>query len=853
MSKLRTQRETLEELWKQGLSGQALLLEQSRLADEFIAEHFQASADDSSPDSLAIIALGGYGRSELFPYSDIDLLILYKEDAKEEMERVVNGVLYPLWDTGLDVGHGVRTVDECISFAEEDFFFRVAMLDARLLAGSSTLFSQLQERYKSRFVEGERKGFVDAMKRFKGERRKRFGSHSYLLEPNIKESKGGMRDIQAMLWTAIVVFGLRGVEAISSAGILQEDEKIAFLEAWNMLVRIRNRLHYISGRKNEQLYFEQQEEMAVAFGYKDDKGVLGVESFMRELYGHLQTIAVTTDLFFGHVEDVLGAAAGAQENNRLVEKGIEIRANRVHLVAQADDLRIRPYLLMRVFLLAAKTGLPIHYRSRKLIRSTLGLVTDNLRSSARMSKPFFEILESGQNVLSVLEMMLETGLLSAYIPEFSRIESLAQHDVYHIYTVDRHLLQSVAELRNVMRTETLVWQNVSSLKVLFLATLLHDIGKGEGGDHSSIGAGRIAEVGRRLGLDKKGQADLEFVLRYHLFMPENAMRRDLSDEAFIRQCAEKVGSSDRLAMLYLISVADSRATGPSAWSDWKATLLFEMYQKIHPYLQLSSAAEVQQQVDQGVNWLREQVAVHLESDPEAMVMVDELPDDYLLSYTPETIAEHVRVHHKNSTLLKQKSLLFPRKMRLQWSLLVMCQDRRGLLAKICGVLSLHNLSVLNAHVFTWKNGSAVDVLEVRAEDSLEFEDMDWAAVENDLNLALSHRLGLGHRLYKKLQSARTKRRRPAGLGETRVLIDNEASEKYTVVEVYSTDSPGQLYRITQTLADFGVAIYRAYIATEVEQLIDVFYVLDSRGQQITDTAFVEELRDGILYGIEATV
>lgn len=851
MSTLRTQRETLEELWKQGLSGQALLTEQSRLADAFIVEHFEkASAEDSS-DSIAIIALGGYGRSELFPYSDIDLLILFREEAKEEMERVVNGVLYPLWDTGLDVGHGVRTVEECLSHAKDDFFFQVAMLDARLLAGSGSLFAELQGLYRLEFVEGAREEFVSTMKRFKRERRKRFGSHSYLLEPNIKESKGGMRDIQAMLWTAMVVFGLRDIEAIAGAGILLEDEKNDFVEAWNMLVRIRNRLHYISGRKNEQLYFEQQEEMAAAFGYHDSTGVLAVESFMREFYGHLQTIAVTTDLFFGHVDDVLGLADGEVEKNRQVEKGIEIRMNRVHLVAQHEELEARPYLLMRTFLAAAKNGLPIHHRSRKLIRANLGLVTDKLRSSARMAKPFFEILETGKEILAVLEVMLETGLLSTYIPEFARIESLAQHDVYHIYTVDRHLLQSVAELRLLEKSEEAVWRRVMSFKVLFLATLLHDIGKGAGGDHSHIGAGLINDVGRRLGLDRDERARLQFVVRYHLFMPENALRRDLNDELFIRHCAEKIEDSDRLAMLYLISVADSRATGPSAWSDWKATLLFEMYLKVLPYLQFTEAADVQHQVDQGVDWLRSQVDSLLSAEAQARVFVEDLPSDYLLSFTPETVAAHARLHADNSTLLQQKALLFPVEMRSQWSLLVMCRDQGGLLAKICGVLSLHNLSVLNAQVFTWKNGSAVDLIEVRAEDGVTFGEMDWQAVEDDLNLALSHRLGLGHRLYKKLANNNKKRRRPSGASETRVLVDNDASEKYTIVEIYSVDSPGQLYRITQTLADFGIAIYRAYIATEVEQLIDVFYVLDSQGRKVTEDAFIKELRDGILYGIGA--
>lgn len=849
MSKLRAQRETLEELWKQGLSGQALLLEQSRLADEFIEGHFQASSDNSSSDSIAVIALGGYGRSELFPYSDIDLLILFREEAKEGMEKVVNSVLYPLWDTGLDVGHGVRTIDECVSFAEEDFFFRVAMLDARLVTGSSDLFAELQRCYKSKFVEGERKEFVGAMRRFRRERRKRFGSHSYLLEPNIKESKGGMRDIQAMLWTAIVVFGLRGVEAISDAGILQEDEKVAFLEAWDMLVRVRNRLHYISGRKNEQLYFEQQEEMAEAFEYRNDDGILGVENFMREFYSHLQTIAVTTDLFFEHVDDVLEIAVGRGEKSTAVEKGIEIRNNRVHLVAQNADLKARPYLLMRVFLVAARNGLPIHHRSRKIITGHLGLVNDKLRSSVRMSKPFFEIMESGKDVLSVLGVMLETGLLSAYIPEFGKIESLAQHDVYHVYTVDRHLLQCVAELRLVAGSEGSIFESVSSPRVLFLAALLHDIGKGAGGDHSVIGAELVGNIGVRLGFSKVESASLQFVVRYHLFLPENALRRDLNDEMFIRHCSEKIEDSDRLAMLYLIAVSDSRATGPSAWSDWKATLLFDMYLKVHPYLQFSVAVDVQYQVDQGVDWLREQVDSLLVAEQDVQEGVGDLPSDYLLSFTPETVAGHLRIYHENRTILQQKALLVPGRMRSQWSLLVLCRDQHGLLAKICGVLSLHNLSVLNAQVFTWANGCAVDVLEVRAEESIEFEEMNWQRVEEDLNLALGHRLGLGHRLYRKFKNSYVKRKRPSGIYEARVVVDNEASERYTVVEVYSTDSPGQLYRITQTLADFGLTIHRAYIATEVEQLIDVFYVLDGQGQKVADESFAEELRDGVLYGI----
>lgn len=853
MSTLRAQRETLEELWKQGLSGQALLAEQSRLADQFIVEHFEKVSSTIGPESVAVIALGGYGREELFPYSDIDLLILFREEVRDGIEHVVDGVLYPLWDTGLDVGHGVRTVKECLEHAGDDFFFQVAMLDARLLAGAESLFRELQEKYQAAFVDGARERFVGSMKQFMVSRRKRYGSHSYLLEPNIKESRGGMRDIQAMLWTANVVFGLHGIEAVADAGILTQDEKELFLQSWNMLIRIRNRLHYISGRKNEQLYFEQQEEMAAAFGYNDSAGLLAVEGFMRDAYAHLQVVAVTCDQFFEHVDDVLGLTEGKGEDGKLLEKGIKIRQGRIHLVAKAEELRARPYLLMRVFLAAGKQGCPVHHRSRKIISAHLDLINEKQRSSARMSKPFFQLLESGESLLMVLEIMLETGLLSTYIPEFERIESLAQHDVYHIYTVDRHLLQCVVELRQAITNEEQIFQKVSSPKVLFLAALLHDVGKGSGRDHSVVGAELVAKVGERLGFTEEECAALEFIIRFHLFLPESALRRDLNDEGFIRQCAEQIESPDRLAMLYLLSVADSRATGPSAWSNWKGSLLHELYLKVLPHLEIGRTIDAVQHTDQGVDWLRSQVNVILSQEPKALEFVKDLPSDYLLSFTPETVAAHIRLHVENSKVLQQKALLFPVEMRSQWSLLVVCRDRSGLLAKICGVLSLHNLSVLNAQVFTWKCGSAVDVLEVRADSGMHFEDIDWQAVEGDLNLALSHRLGLGHRLYKKLQSAIPRRKSLPGVGDVRVVVDNEGSDKYTIIEVYSSDSPGQLYRITQALADFGVGIYRAYIATEVDQLIDVFYVLDSQGKKILDDAFVKELRDGVLYSVSRKV
>jgi [protein-PII] uridylyltransferase len=585
---------------------------------------------------------------------------------------------------------------------------------------------------------------------------------------------------------------------------------------------------------------------------------------------------VITDLFFEHVDEVLDLAAGPvikgerAGRDRIVEKGIELRHNRVHLVASAKELAARPYLLMRLFLASARTGAPVHHRTRKIVTASLGMVDAKLRVSPRMSRPFLELLLHPGDPLPVLEVMLETGLLTAYLPEFARISTLAQHDLYHIYTVDRHLLQTVAELRLLVEEEGSVCRGaflaIASPHVLYLAALLHDIGKGAGGNHSQIGAEMVGAVGARLGLDPAECACLSFVIRYHLFMPENALRRDLNDEAFIRRCAETIGDSDRLAMLYLLSLADSKATGPSAWSEWKAALLYEMFLKVTPYLESGLIATAQpdtvrRQVEQGVDWLRGQVVTLLTGagageagvDTDLKADVALLPADYLLSFTPEAVAEHIRIHRKNYKALRRKSLIFPREIRDHWSLLVMARDRSGLLAKICGVLALHNLSVLSAQIFTWEGGEAVDVLEVRSLDGLTFHEKDWSAINRDLDLALDYRLGLGHRIYRKLAAIHERRRlSQAMLGQqkSQVVIDNGASDSYTVIEVHSEDRAGQLYFITQALADFGINIYRAFIATEVQQLIDIFYVLDSHGRKITDQAFMDEIRDGVLYSME---
>ena len=832
---LRAKRDALEHLWRRGASGGELLRQHSALIDEYVSDSFRTSSE--AQKGMTLTALGGYGRRELFPFSDIDLLLLYRPEAEAGLQAVSEAVFYPLWDSGLEVGHGVRTVPACLADAEADFFFRVALLDIRYIAGDQGLYEQLTTGYRLQFIEGQRGDFLHKMMHFRTERHNRFGKYSYQLEPHIKESPGGFRDIQAMLWTAQAVFGLSGLHAIEEAGLLSHGERQRFAEAQDFLIRVRNRLHYASGRKNDQLYFEHQEEIAQALRYRGDSGLLGVEQFMRQVYGHMKVVTTTTDLFFEHVAESLHIQP-AREMEQTLEPGITVRGGRLHLT-DLELLNKRPYLLMRLFAQAARTGLPLHYRTKKQISEQLHLVDDRLRHSKRMAKAFLEVLQGAREPLDTLAALSETGLLGAYLPEFEEIRALAQHDIYHVYTVDHHLLHAVAELHRLREHEPLFLE-IASPHLLYLAALLHDIGKGHHQDHSLRGGELVRIIAKRLQLAPQETDCLAFLVENHLFLTITALRRDLEDDDFIRQCARKIGDPERLHMLYLLAVADAKATGPTAWNDWKAALLHELYLKISHLLDRRELGRPD--TAQGVAWMREQVEGLL-GDRERQLLAM-LPEEYLLSFTPETIANHLRL----SDELKHRGIILePEDQGPTWSVLIMAPDSTGLLAKLCGTLALHNLEVVAAQIFTWDNRIAVDLLNVRSAINLTFAEQDWQALASDLELVLTNRLGLAHRLADKQQQARFSSQTTSRHQKPRVLIDNQSSGHYSIIEVYAADQPGLLYNITRTLADFGISIYRARIGSERDQIVDVFYVLGHDSAKITDTKLQEEITRALLH------
>ncbi len=837
LSGLRTRREILEVLWRQGLSGTLLLEEHTHLIDSHLITKFSKCSD--AQDGMALIAVGGYGRRELFPFSDIDLLLLHTPKTTNRLHNVAEAIFYPLWDAGLEVGHSVRTPKTCITDAENDFFFQVSLLDSRLLTGSKTLYNQLQAQFHKNFIQGKRTTFLEQMVFHRNERHRRFGKHSYLLEPQIKESRGGMRDVQALLWTAKVIFGLKDLEDIKEAGLLTKNEHLNFKEAWEHLIKIRNRLHYISSRKNDQLFFEHQADIAKAFRYQNTRGIQGVEHFMRNVYNNLQTIAITTDLFFEHVDEVLNKSSvhHPEEDINQIDAGVISSKGRIRLSNKISS-NDSPELLLRIFAQCAKTGQPIHHQTRKQITANLDIIDDAFRTSTSAASIFIDTLSQEQAPLA-LEFMLECGLLNAFLPEFNHLKSLAQHDVYHVYTVDHHLIQTVAVLHQLKGKHPNTFNLISAPHILFLAGLLHDIGKGYGEDHAAKGHQLSRTTGNRLNLSAHDQSLLEFLIANHLFLTDTALRRDLEDPIFIERCSQTIENTEKLAMLFLLSIADAMATGPTVWNDWKEALLLDLYLKISLLLDQKDSGE--STLNTGIEWIRE--SVNKQFPKQCPIELSNLPDDYLLNFTPEEITDHIL---QSQTLTDNNLIVSAQDKKTSWSLLIITKDRPGLLTKICGVIALNNLEMLASQIFTWPNGIAIDSIDVRPIHENTHANHDWSLLKNDLHRAINFRLGLEYRLSRK-QIPSSKKMSPAIKLPPKVILDNSTSERYTIIEVHTENRTGIMYNITRILTEFQINIYRAKISTRSDLVVDVFYVLDFYRKKITEKSFMEEIKQSLTY------
>ncbi len=847
---------------EQGASGRQVVGSLTSLMDTLIRNLYRSVSVDIPSEqwgACTLIALGGYGREELNPYSDVDLMFYYGGKDRAFAERISERILYLLWDLGLEVGYSVRTAKDCLEMAEKDITARTALLDSRFLVGDEALYRDYAKSVLEPIFGRNSQGFIREKLEENSRRLRKYGSSVYLLEPNLKEGEGGLRDLHTALWVAQVKFKARTLRDLIIKGVMTESEGTAFGEALDYLWRVRNQLHYLSKRKNDQLLFHLQEQIALFLGYRDNKKALAVEQFMQNYYSHATLVE--------HIGSMLLTKATQQEEpgskvlgfltRRPVADGFfilrgELRVNRDNLFEQD------PAVMMTAFALAQRHKVKLAIPLKGLIRENLFRINDKVRRSKAMAEGFIEILRSPHGVVETLRTMHHLQFLNHFIPEFGRIYCKVQHDAYHIYTVDIHSLFAMEEItrlwEGVYRERkpklTQVANDVEKRELLLLAVLFHDIGKGEGADHCNKGAEMIPTIARRLGLNKEDSLRLEFLVRHHLKMAHISQRRDLHDDKLIIEFAKIMGMSENLKMLYLLTFADIRAVGPDVWSEWKGSLLEELFDKTYEVLERGNFS--QEKRSEKVRNRKAKVLGLLQDEYDVREIKEtlrSLSTRYLLSHRSKEIAEHLRVvfGRKDRTL----NMKAEHDREREFSQVTICTlDIPGLFSKITGVMAASGMNILGAQIYTHSSGIALDILQVRGPAGEAIVSAErWQRIEENLVAVIEGRVRVDE-LVRQRQRPKFITERPRPRIPNRVDLHNEVSDEYTVIDVFAHDKVGLLYQITKGIKELGLYIGVSKISTKVDQAADTFYVQDIFGQKVTDPDKLAEIRTRLLASLD---
>ncbi len=836
---------------KGGHNGDAGLDEARRYASKLkkIMARFFSELPIYNRNRWVVVAVGGFGRGEMSFYSDIDILFLYERKLKPEYHDYIKKLTYGLWDAGFEIGHNTSSPGLAIKLAKSDFSSLTSYLTSKIIAGSSDLYTYWQQRLLGYSSKRKISLFLRAVKLFKEERYKRFGESSYLLEPHVKESPGCLRDIHIIKWCAVVLWNCLDYMDIPDE-FLPEYEKKWLDKAEKFLWKIRLALHALNGKKQDHFRLIDQETIARRlFGNPQESPAHfeNVEALMERFYRHTARVRRVTNFFLERVEE--GFFSGPLKRIKISEVNNEFVIENDHIkFKNPDAIRNNPLLLLKIFSVAAEKGVHFHHETGHIIRNNLFRIDDRVRSSKEGARYFFRILCNTKRGFDVLKTMLETGLLSAYIPEMKSIRYKAQYDTYHLFTVDEHLLRTVKEAHNLAESDSLHFTHEldhEDRKILFLAALLHDIGKGQGKGHAERGSKIAREIARRLNLETHQVEDVEFLVKYHLLLAEVALKRDLSDEKPIATCAAIVKNVRMLTLLYMLTIADSKATGPRAWNTWRSSLLSELYSKTSHIL--LTDRDWRTDIAHRVELTRTRVlelSTSSEERRELEPWLDTLSHRYLISQKAENILEHFYMEKK---LSHQTQLVF-KSRTLQddiWEVSIVTFDKPGLFSIITGVLWAYGINILAADIFTRTSGIAVDILTVNdLPDPLNSKNI-WAKIEGDLRLAIKDRSHLKNLLMSRKASPYIKKGFVPKVPD-RIIIDEESSDFFTIIEVYTWDRPGVLHTITDVFYNFNISIQLAKISTPGAQVADIFYVTNLEGEKLYDETLYNQLKQEIL-------
>jgi [protein-PII] uridylyltransferase len=836
------------------------LKQHARTLDAYFIEAFETSRIgprmDISKNPYAIIALGGYGREEQCIHSDVDLLFLFKKRVPDQAENLIREIVYPLWDIGLDVGYATRSLKECIALSGQDFEILTPLLDARCICGWSHIYSELMDQLRQRVIRKKSRTVVNWLVENNKKRHVHFGDSAYLLEPNLKEGQGGLRDYHTMLWIGQIEFNLKQPRDFEYFGLLSHEEFRTLRRSLTFIWKVRNHLHDLCGRKYDQLHFENQIKLAETMKYKKSNGQQPVERFLGELHGHMESLKQQHLIFLYELGLEKKRKRRRKSQKQSNVEGLEVIEWGMLNFTSPEQIMDSPDLLILIFEESARLKIPLSAEAKRLVKEFSYLVTAKFRSSETVVQSFERILKAPAPTFNVLNEMLNTGFLVRLIPEFKNIINRIQYDEYHLYPVDKHLLRTVHMVKNfgTKKDHSLeplcgqVYRELKNKKLLLWAALLHDIGKGdENDDHAAKGADIIKKILTKKGMNAADIESVGFLVHNHLFLIKTATRRDIHDEETAIFTARKIQNIERLKMLYLLTVADSIATGPMAWNDWTAALLRGFFLKILNVLEKGELA-----TEAAVNTIEQKRVEIVGSDrprtrtakQDIGTLFDKMSPRYRLYMPVSSMLEHIELFDR----LGDADFIWDIKHSADANtrtVTICAQDRPGLISKIAGVFTLNNINILDVQVFTWRNNIALDIFEVMPPPDRLMEAEKWQRTARNLNAALAGKLDLTQSLRKKTAAIRKTNRRMQTMPH-RITVDNTSSSFFTIIEVVTYDFPGLLFKITDALFNCDLNIWVAKIATKADQVVDVFYVWDLNGQKVDSQDQVDHIEKTIL-------
>ncbi len=834
------------------------LKQHARLIDDYFMQAFETSmvgpSMDISQNPYAIIALGGYGRQEQCIRSDVDLLFLFKKTVPAEAESLIQEIIYPLWDIGLDVGYATRSLKECISLASQDFEVLTPVLDARFICGWSLIFSDLMVRMREKIIARKSRSIINWLVQRNEIRHAHFGDSAYLLEPNFKEGQGGLRDYHTMLWIGKIEYNMKEARDFEYLGLLSHNEFEMLRASLEFIWNARNRLHYLCGRKCDQLNFENQLKLAENLKYKSSNGQQPVEKFLGELHASMEFVKQQHLMFLYELglEKKRKRRKKSQKKSKI--EGLAVTDSGTLDFTAPEKIIESPALLMQIFEESARLKYPLSTESKRLVKEFSYLVNNKFRINPSILKSFERTLVAPAPTFNVLNGMLNTGFLVKYIPEVHNVNNRIQYDEYHLYPVDKHLLRTVKTIKKFGSSKDssleplcdTIYKEIKNKKPLLWAALLHDIGKGESDeDHAKKGSAIVKKILKGKGLNKKDVDTVGFLVEEHLTLIKTATRRDIHDEETAIFCARKIKDVRRLKMLYLLTVADSIATGPMAWNDWTATLLRDFFLKVLNVLEKGELAT--EEAIKVIEQKRKDViasATTKKAKNELADLFAAMSPRYRLYMPADAITEHIAFYKQ----MGDADFIWDiqRSDEANTRTVTLCaKDRPGLISKIAGVFTLNNIDILDVQVFTWRNNIALDIFKVKPPPDLLLEDEKWARTAQNLADALTGKLDPTAALGKKLAG---QRRMNGGISKKphRISVDNTASSFFTIVEVFTYDFPGLLFSITDAIFRCDLNIWVAKIATKADQVVDVFYVRDLNGQKVDTQDQVSQIKRAIL-------